>query len=695
MLERTGKTPTEENHQALDRFTTKREKFGAFRLALLGLVIGATVGVTVPTTAAVVTWNGDGDATSWSDLNNWDLDLVPNLGDDVVIDFGSVDTDGDRSANTIQLGALASLTIDDSFTLASSGSVAAGAILDLTSTLSSLVLNGNLTVEGTLGWGAGTISGPGQVLLTGTARLDDSIRTSILEDTTFINQGVFELSGATFRINGTAMFENLGLLDIQGNFAISFSGSPGTLVNRAVLQKSDGTGTATVSVSYEHDASALLVAQSGQLRIAPTGTAIVTMEGGNFDASTGAELALSFGPYAVSGTLSGDPAGELFLDSGSVVDIDATGATFDFGGTGIDWRGGTINIPSGVTLRNADLMLLTDNTSKTVSGGRLANEGNLLGIGGAFVLASDAELDNTGLLELQDGRDLTGSGSPGMLINRGVLQSIGATTSAITVDTENRSGGVIDVIEGTLRYNGALNNDPGGVIMGTGTIDVLSATVVNEGIFAPGGSIGTLNHAGTYDQLESTATLEVELAGLVAGTEHDVLDIGGLGMMGGRLHIQLEANYAPNPGDSFTIAHCDAGCSGDFAVINSPSGADFTAAVNTNDVTIQATDVFGFTAAGTCPSAIDIDLSGATPSGTVVIARASTLGSFTVPVGACSGVVLDLGSPQVQATVSADAGGNFNLGPLTLSPELCGIFLQAVDVTTCEVSTVGQIPLAP
>lgn len=38
-----------------------------------------------PLQAATITWNGLGNATSWHDLNNWDLLRVPGAGDDVVV----------------------------------------------------------------------------------------------------------------------------------------------------------------------------------------------------------------------------------------------------------------------------------------------------------------------------------------------------------------------------------------------------------------------------------------------------------------------------------------------------------------------------------------------------------------------------------------------------------------------------------
>ncbi|MFQ5739196.1 MAG: hypothetical protein ACE5JX_09280 [Acidobacteriota bacterium] len=93
---------------------------------------------------------------------------------------------------------------------------------------------------------------------------------------------------------------------------------------------------------------------------------------------------------------------------------------------------------------------------------------------------------------------------------------------------------------------------------------------------------------------------------------------------------------------------------------------------------------FGLAVSGSCPGPVTISVTGATPSGLVVIAYGPA-GSFTVPVGPCAGLVLDITDPTLAGFFTADARGNLTLSP-TPPGEACGLTLQAVDVSTCAVS---------
>src|SRR5262245_42822264 len=44
------------------------------------------------TAPAVVTWDGGGGNFDWSTPANWSGDVLPGAGDDVVIDFGAIDS---------------------------------------------------------------------------------------------------------------------------------------------------------------------------------------------------------------------------------------------------------------------------------------------------------------------------------------------------------------------------------------------------------------------------------------------------------------------------------------------------------------------------------------------------------------------------------------------------------------------------
>jgi len=87
---------------------------------------------------------------------------------------------------------------------------------------------------------------------------------------------------------------------------------------------------------------------------------------------------------------------------------------------------------------------------------------------------------------------------------------------------------------------------------------------------------------------------------------------------------------------------------------------------------------------GVCPGPVQISLSGATPNGSVAFAYGLS-GSFVLPPGSCMGTVLDISSPTLAAIIGADGGGSIALAP-ALPAGLCGLTLQAVDLTSCSVS---------
>ncbi len=95
--------------------------------------------------------------------------------------------------------------------------------------------------------------------------------------------------------------------------------------------------------------------------------------------------------------------------------------------------------------------------------------------------------------------------------------------------------------------------------------------------------------------------------------------------------------------------------------------------------------------AGNCPGNLTVDILGATPNGTIAIGWSSSLGSTTIPVGVCAGTFVDLSEPTLVATVTSDAGGGFSV-TTSVPAQACGRYLQAVDLSSCDVSNVGRIP---
>lgn len=93
---------------------------------------------------------------------------------------------------------------------------------------------------------------------------------------------------------------------------------------------------------------------------------------------------------------------------------------------------------------------------------------------------------------------------------------------------------------------------------------------------------------------------------------------------------------------------------------------------------------------GGCPGPALVEISGATPSGQIVIASSPATGSLTIGSGGCAGTTVDLDNPQVLASLVATAEGTL-FASVDLPASLCGQFLQAMDSTTCATSNVLHV----
>ncbi len=96
-------------------------------------------------------------------------------------------------------------------------------------------------------------------------------------------------------------------------------------------------------------------------------------------------------------------------------------------------------------------------------------------------------------------------------------------------------------------------------------------------------------------------------------------------------------------------------------------------------------------AAGSCPGQVDIDFSGFTPGGPIAVLRGSALGWDAIPAGPCAGVVTDLSGLNLVTIANANANGNLSVSP-RLGMAFCGIDIQALDVTTCDLSNPAELP---
>ena len=94
---------------------------------------------------------------------------------------------------------------------------------------------------------------------------------------------------------------------------------------------------------------------------------------------------------------------------------------------------------------------------------------------------------------------------------------------------------------------------------------------------------------------------------------------------------------------------------------------------------------------GPCPGLISVSVSGGSPNGQVGFIASASLGSDTVPSGPCTGTPLDILSPTPLTSVAVDADGDFGID-VEVPAGACGMFLQALDLSTCNTSAAEPVP---
>jgi hypothetical protein len=169
--------------------------------------------------------------------------------------------------------------------------------------------------------------------------------------------------------------------------------------------------------------------------------------------------------------------------------------------------------------------------------------------------------------------EVIGSAGTGAFTQAGGTHSVSNT---LTIAANPGSSGTYDLQGGTLTVNNGivnngnfhvgagatatvggtgLANNASGTLTGNGTIQ---GDVVSAGLVAPGNSPGTLTINGDYTQ---SGTLAIEIGGLLAGSEYDVLNVSGTASLGGSLNVSLfdlgGGLFTPNAGDSFDILTAD------------------------------------------------------------------------------------------------------------------------------------------
>jgi hypothetical protein len=149
----------------------------------------------------------------------------------------------------------------------------------------------------------------------------------------------------------------------------------------------------------------------------------------------------------------------------------------------------------------------------------------------------------------------------GTIINSGDLVLIDASGTGKSINgmVSNPTGSAITVV-GDITFNGAVSG--GGGFFGPGTTTF-------AGGFSPGDSPGNVTFEGDVI-LDAANTLNIEIGGLIPGTEFDRLEVDGVTMVDGTLDVSLINGFTPSVGNSFGFLFANGGFDGSFDTLDLP-----------------------------------------------------------------------------------------------------------------------------
>lgn len=348
---------------------------------------------------------------------------------------------------------------------------------------------------------------------------------------------------------------------------------PGTL-RAGTLNFASGPGTTAVfSGAVTADAINL---SSGTLRVAGAGLPRLNMTGGVLEGPAIGALAIT-GPFTASGgAVAGSaPGAGNFVTRGATTITGTVGVSRDWTNEGTLALGllgtatGRLDLQTGYTFRNTGTLNL-DNTNTTPFGTN----------GAAFIVnAAGGVFSKNAPGTSNLGNAFENAIGASVYINAGDLRLPGAVTQMGDIEI---AGGAALSTNGNSFTNGFT-----GVIGGSGTINVGSGALINQGALRPGArpgppgtnTIGTLSIEGNL-ALGPASVVNVEVG--PAGS--DRLTVSGNAALGGSLNVAHRGEPEPEIGATFNLlTYGSTTASSDFAVKNYPAGFLYTESANVGD----------------------------------------------------------------------------------------------------------------
>ncbi len=448
---------------------------------------------------------------------------------------------------------------------------------------------------------------------TGTGTLTLSGASSYSGDTS-VNGGTLEAG------NNSALGSGAVTVDNSANQAATLKVDSGIAIGNHVFLNNGGTLDNAGTVSFTAAGQWAVESTTGQATARNTGTieggvgGVDLRAGGTITNQGGTIKATASGSYGTvvqgttgsvtnsdGGTISGGWVGVALYAGGTITnqggtiastDSDSVGA-FILGATGsiINTAGGTIRgVETGVVLAAGGT--LTNGVGSTIQGGLAAVQvdGGSATLNNAGTIIGNVDLDRSWNAPVNQVTLLTGSSIQGDLYigvnaastltldgagTQAYSQAVtGSTTFAGQLIKRGTGTWIIDSVvsagnatveAGGLVVNGRLSSgvtvDSGGMLGGSG---IITRDVTNNGVLAPGNSIGTLTVQGNFSQgVGGTYVVEANAAG-----QSDRLNVSGTVTLAGNVQVQATpGSYARNT--TYAILSAGGGLNGAFSGVTS------------------------------------------------------------------------------------------------------------------------------
>jgi hypothetical protein len=545
---------------------------------LLGVVLLTLTGAN----AADLVWIGG--TGNWNAAGNWSPAQVPTAADNAWITNSGTYTVTVPAGTTATNGSLTvggasgtqTLAIDRAtLTVGGPSVVSANGHLDFLVSQSVLTGAGNLTVNGTLNWANGAMSGTGTTTI-GSGGVLAIGSGGVTFGRTLTNAGTGSWSGGNLTMSAGVAFNNLagGTFDITADGRLG--GAATTPVNNSGLfRQTAGTVSTIVTVPFNNSGTLQVLAATLSLNLGGTNTGTLSNApettlnfGGGSHVLAAGSLATGTGVLNVGGgattlTASGtfDAGSTLSVTAGNVTlapGCNVTGATLNLGGGVLNYNSAgsvaTVNLTAGTlggispvtvtgpltlgggTITNALVIAnggLTINGGVTLNGGKLVNPGTAVWSAGNFTGANGAVFSNlfgATFNNTFDGNAASGAGATPIFVNAGSFQKTGATAPAGTtsIDFQFINTGTVEVQTNTLRY--AFNQqtagqtllDGGGLSAQAQPIQLLGGRLVGTGLVTVANVQNIINSAAISPGLPLG---ELDIAGNYQQTASGVLNI--------------------------------------------------------------------------------------------------------------------------------------------------------------------------